>query len=103
MALVSECGFNGLGHFVLPGAVLEGERGSGKQAGGGEEVVQGREGGAGRGRDGWGGGHCFDDMRRIGEDYTAANMQKVNRTSYSFERGESKRSVFGFTAGLKPR
>ena len=41
VALVFEGFFDGAGHLVLAVAVLEGERGAGEDAAGGEEVVEG--------------------------------------------------------------
>jgi len=63
MAAVVEALLDGLGHFVLAGAVLKGEGGFGEKAAGVEEVVVGRElllgGGVVEGRE-WGdGGHSL--------------------------------------------
>ena len=43
VAVVREGGLDGFGHFVLAGAVLEGERGLGEEAAGGEEGGEGGE------------------------------------------------------------
>ena len=64
VTLVVEGGLDGGGHLLLAGAVLEMERRTGKDAGGGEELgKRGQPGELGGIRDGRGGRHCNDDIR----------------------------------------